>query len=95
MISLTLDIPESHPVFAGHFPNDPLVPGALLIDWIAGAIELALTTNIGTIKQVKFINPVRPSDQLSLHLTPKNEHYQVLVLNHETPCIKGKFFYHD
>ena len=31
----TLLIPAEHPCYAGHFPGDPLVPGALLAQWVA------------------------------------------------------------
>lgn len=31
-LCVALDFPDRHPVWAGHFPGRPLLPGALLLD---------------------------------------------------------------
>ena len=40
---LSLNFPATHPVFAGHFPGHPMVPGALLLDAVLHAIAQAQT----------------------------------------------------
>jgi len=65
--SLTLTIPAQHPCFAGHFPGKPLVPGALLIQWLLQTLEAHYPdTGIARIRQLKFLQPVWPDCRLQI-----------------------------
>ena len=35
------------PVFAGHFPSHPVLPGALLLDWVVSAITAQHSRPVG------------------------------------------------
>jgi len=63
-----LHIAADHPVFAGHFPVFPLVPGAMLVDEVLMAIELAREIDLTSwhVVSVKFLDAVRPGDDLIL-----------------------------
>ena len=64
---LTLKIPATHSCYADHFPGDPLVPGALLLQWIFEAVNQQLPhTFVQTASNVKFLAPTRPGEQCSL-----------------------------
>lgn len=68
--TISLDIPARHPAFADHFPDNPVVPGALLLSWVARAATDA--TNHGEIARIssaKFIAITRPGDSCTLTLT--------------------------
>lgn len=63
--------------FAGHFPNNPVFPGVLLVECMAqsGALLAAKSWNIlpsehtivfSSIEKVKFRNPVLPGDNLEI-----------------------------
>ena len=56
-------LPQDHPVFAGHFPGMPIVPGVMLLDAVchaaASAIDAAGPWQIGT---VKFLSPLGPNE---------------------------------
>jgi 3-hydroxymyristoyl/3-hydroxydecanoyl-(acyl carrier protein) dehydratase len=56
--SLTID--PAHPSLAGHFPGDPIVPGAILLDYAIAHIERAFERKVATILAAKFLAPVRP-----------------------------------
>lgn len=65
-----------HPALAGHFPQQPIVPGVLLLDEALSAIErtaaqakLALGGTHWHIAQVKFHRLVRPGEALRLDCT--------------------------
>ena len=64
----TLDIAADHPSFAGHFPQFPVLPGAVLLDEtlrvIARARGLDLTQ--WQITSAKFLGAIRPGDALCL-----------------------------
>lgn len=52
-----------HPVGAGHFPDDPIIPGALLLDHVLRALAVVAPVDI---RQVKFLRPVRPGDWVTI-----------------------------
>jgi len=55
-----------HPTAAGHFPGDPIIPGALLLDEVLLAIAEGEGRTVGAcvIRAAKFLHPVRPGDRL-------------------------------
>lgn len=65
----TLFIAPDHPVFAGHFPGMPILPGVLLLDAAVHAVSHALGASSPAscqISSAKFLSPVGPGETLSL-----------------------------
>ena len=61
--------PPDEPFFRGHFPGDPLVPGVILTEALAQTSGLAAgqpgrTFRLSAIRAMKFLQPVRPSDEI-------------------------------
>ena len=66
---LLLSIPQTHACYEGHFPGDPLVPGALMIQWLAELIQKEFPgVTLRSLKSMKFINPIRPGNQCEVLL---------------------------
>ena len=77
--------------FQGHFPGNPIMPGVLQIEAMAqaaGCIVMAAEGNYETQKcgvlfmsvdGVKFRKPVRPGDQLKMHLEKVKAHRNIFV----------------
>lgn len=61
-----IDIDVNHPVFAGHFPGHPIVPGALLLDRAQQLIEAATGRTLTGLAQAKFLSIAQPGDALML-----------------------------
>ena len=69
-------IDPSLDVFRGHFPDNPIMPGVLLIEMIAqaGALLIALRQDLqqgevmalSSVEAAKFRQPVFPRDQLNI-----------------------------
>ena len=75
-VQVTHEIPEDHPVFAGHFPGQPLVPGALLVSEVMEVMRRvpAMAARLGrhpTLAAVKFLSPVRPGVVIDIALRPE------------------------
>ncbi len=61
---LVLQFAGDHPCGAGHFPGNPIIPGALLLNDVLRCIEDQLTLDNPTwqVKSAKFPQSVRPGD---------------------------------
>lgn len=82
--------------FQGHFPNNPIMPGVLQIEAMAqtaGAIVVAARENyeekkVGvffmSIDGVKFRKPVKPGDQLKMHVEKIKARRNIFVFRGET-----------
>ncbi len=68
-----ISIPLAHPVFEGHFPDRPIVPGSMLIDLVLAAWEDAGGETFTSVPVVKFHRPVAPGDTLVLHFAPTTQ----------------------
>lgn len=69
-ISETYIIPISHPSLAGHFPNEPIVPGVLLLDYTRDLLQTwQPQLRIKTLSQAKFLQPLLPQQGFSITLT--------------------------
>lgn len=75
-VQIAHTVPADHPSLAGHFPGQPLLPGALVLAEVMEAIQRvpALVARLGatpTLAAAKFLAPVRPGSTLSIELHPE------------------------
>jgi len=54
----TFVVAADHPALAGHFPGHPIVPGAVILDYLVAAAAAATGEEIGEIAQAKFLRPL-------------------------------------
>ena len=77
--------------FQGHFPGNPVMPGVLQIEAMAQTAGALVLTSMEDVKDkkvgvffmsidgVKFRKPVKPGDQLRMHVEKIKEHGRVFV----------------
>ncbi|MBS0340685.1 MAG: acyl-CoA synthetase [Proteobacteria bacterium] len=75
-VRLTREVPADHPSFPGHFPGQPLLPGALILSEVREAMAgvPAMAARLGnqpTLAAAKFLAPVGPESTLSIELQPE------------------------
>ena len=87
--------------FQGHFPGNPVMPGVLQIEAMAqtaGALEMLSMEDCKekkagvffmSIDGVKFRKPVKPGDQLRMHVEKIKERGKVFVFRGES-MVDGK-----
>lgn len=63
--------PSDHRTAEGHFPGNPIIPGAVLLSDAlrAIAISLGITLTLSRIISAKFHAPTRPGDQMLIEFT--------------------------
>jgi 3-hydroxymyristoyl/3-hydroxydecanoyl-(acyl carrier protein) dehydratase len=67
----TLQIEADHPSFAGHFPGNPLLPGAILLLRLQALAEDDYAGwHLTKVNSVKFLSPVLPGETLEVNCLP-------------------------
>ena len=68
MNKLTLHIAADHPTGKGHFPGNPIIPGALLLAEVLRCIEQAEGARYSScnVKAAKFQHPARPGETVEI-----------------------------
>jgi len=65
IVNAVLEIDELNEIFNGHFPNQPVVPGACMLQMVkevlAGALKVAL--RLVKADNIKFLSLIQPSSQ--------------------------------
>lgn len=68
MARLILQFAPDHPTGAGHFPGNPIIPGALLLAEVLRCIARAegVSYTSCNVKNAKFLSPARPGDKVEI-----------------------------
>ncbi len=94
-VTALLDVNNNSEIFKGHFPGQPVVPGACMVQIVKDALEMALSQTLRLKKagQLKFMNIIVPGDeQLKLSISYKNSDEDIIISatlnNAEMVCFK-------
>ena len=77
-VKAELDVEPALPLFAGHFPDYPVLPGVIIMEALAQAASFSILVEreaegtlgfFAGIDNAKFRNQVRPGDTLTLEAT--------------------------
>lgn len=95
--ALDLCIPPQLAVFAGHFPEHPVLPGIVQIDWAAKIAARYFNTSgrFQKLNNVKFTSMVFPNAKLTLKLAfnPHKNHIKFTYSAGETLYSSGTLVY--
>ena len=97
-IEALAEVPADSPWFSGHFPGEPILPGIALIYMaeqaiIQDALAKGEQVQLHTLKRVRFTQPVRPGETLSLNIVSEEAGEDILfsfkVTNKENIVCSG------
>ncbi len=89
------NVSVNEPHFQGHFPGEPIMPGVLLIEAMAQTAGALVVETLGdamhgklvlfmSIEDARFRQPVRPGDQIFIHV--EKVHARRLVWKFKGEC---------
>lgn len=82
-------VPPDHPSLAGHFPNEPIVPGVVLLDHVCA---LLLDDGGNAISlNVKFIRPVLPGETIAVTTQSAGREIVFSAFCRGQPVLSGTF----
>jgi 3-hydroxymyristoyl/3-hydroxydecanoyl-(acyl carrier protein) dehydratase len=90
----THEVAADHPMLPGHFPGDPIVPGAWLLSQVLidAADWLARTTpgaTVAGVRSVKFLQPVRPGQAYAIDFAAGSGSVKFTVMLGDERCAAG------
>ncbi len=87
-----LRVPSGHSAFAGHFPNHPVLPGVVQLQWAlhyaAQHWPIAPVAQEYRVKFTKIITPEMPL-QLTLHYNPGTSQLTFAYTHGDERCAQG------
>lgn len=68
--SFTIRFNAAHPLFAGHFPGRPIVPGACLVQIAEelASLQAGREVHVMALKNLKFRKPVTPEMEVTVRI---------------------------
>jgi 3-hydroxymyristoyl/3-hydroxydecanoyl-(acyl carrier protein) dehydratase len=83
-------LPADHPAADGHFPGNPVIPGAVLLSEALRMIEAGLGRRLSPyrIRRAKFPHPARPGDELEVSFSEARDAVRGAVRFH--CAVRGK-----
>jgi 3-hydroxyacyl-[acyl-carrier-protein] dehydratase len=82
-------IATTHPALPGHFPGHPIVPGVVLLDRIAAALEQD-GARLARIGVVKFLTPLKPDEDATLAIARDGTRITFRIDRNGTPILRGE-----
>jgi 3-hydroxymyristoyl/3-hydroxydecanoyl-(acyl carrier protein) dehydratase len=83
-------IAAAHAALPGHFPGNPIVPGVVLLDRIAAAIERSHGARIAKIAAVKFLAPLNPDEDAELRVALDGARMRFRIDRGGEPILRGE-----
>lgn len=68
MSEIEIDFAADHPAARGHFPGNPIIPGAVLLSEAVRAVSSATNLDLSrcSVSAAKFPSPSRPGDRVAI-----------------------------
>ena len=92
---VALPFEPDHPVFPGHFPGRPIIPGVQLLDRVQRLVEAQHGLVLGGLQMAKFLSPAGPGDALELEYQVSDSQVRFEIRCGVRPIASGQFIVAD
>lgn len=76
-------IKKDHPSLKGHFPNNPIIPGVIILDEVIRVIEkIKPGFIIKKLALIKFLQPLLPEQNVSIEINQKSDTSLSFICSH-------------
>ena len=83
-------IARDHPALPGHFPGNPVVPGAVLLDCVRQVVlDASPGARIAVVRWVKFLIPVSPGQRFVADLQARGQDIRFQCRVGEVVVLRG------
>jgi len=89
-MSICIRIDAEHPSLAGHFPGNPVVPGVVLLDSVAQALEREDAVTFARIRVVKFHAPLLPQQDAEISIERVETRARFRIDRDGQPILSGE-----
>lgn len=89
-MSARIHIDADHPSLPGHFPGNAVVPGVVLLDCVAQALERDGGATIARIRAVKFLAPLLPRQDAALSIERDGARVRFRIECDGRPILSGE-----
>lgn len=80
----------NHPTLKGHFPGNPVIPGAVILEHVLTFVKEYQKGEIICIGRAKFMNPLIPPAMITIELDQKNDSdFDFKVSEHDKVISQG------
>lgn len=88
---VSFTVPDDFFFCRGHFPTQPIVPGAVVAAWMLEAANLAGGEEGSNLQNLKFRRPVVPGDPVTVFAEVQPSGVHVVVRSRERLCADAVF----
>ena len=90
-IDVIIELNAKHEIFKGHFPSQPVLPGACMLQMIKEILETSLDIKLQLSKadDIKFLQMIQPSDNTVLLFSIQYDYTENPALNITAKILKG------
>jgi 3-hydroxyacyl-[acyl-carrier-protein] dehydratase len=89
-LSAPISVPLEHPCYAGHFPNQPILPGVVLLELVVDQIGRGAPR---AIPAVKFQRSLAPGESFTLSWKDGGERVSFRCHSADEPVAEGTLEY--
>lgn len=82
-MNYSFTIKNTHQSLKGHFPNNPVVPGVIILDEVIQIVkEVSPDFIIKKLPMVKFIHPLLPEQDVNVEINQKSDTSLSFICSH-------------